>query len=266
MLAYNYFRSLISESKLLGWSFFMFGFWLFAGAYLFGFSPSSDNYNLKYAATWFSVVALISGSLIGVSVANSVYHGSSALVYAFRFTRLKPVPYVSNMLAGSTATSVFVGIAGAVVAVLVFWARTGSEILPADIPLLILSYAMLTMFMFLLSVLLVLMVNNYLGIKNIAIATSIPQVLAYVFGLMQFSVSLPALMLYLSPFNEMLRLVYQGYSGQVSHVSIVTDSGVLLNPVILISALSLWIVVLFFITVYLIRRIRPTKPEEGRII
>ena len=120
------------------------------------------------------------------------------------------------------------------------------------------------MFMFLLSVVLVIFANNYTGLKSISFIVFIPQLLSYLFGFSELGIPLPSAVVYTSPFSDIPRLLYQTYSGNASPLNMSNGTGPLLNPYILIVSLLCWTALLFVLAMFLVRRIKPRSIEEGR--
>ncbi|MGC8505444.1 MAG: hypothetical protein ACP5NK_01880 [Thermoplasmata archaeon] len=102
MLARYYLKSLLSNKALWSWGVGFMVFWLFMGSYVFGFNMVSKTEDLGYTSVWFSLIGLISESVIATSVAYSIYYANASLAYGFRFTKLKPSSYIFNLM-GSTS-------------------------------------------------------------------------------------------------------------------------------------------------------------------
>ena len=264
MIARFYLKSLVSNRALWGWGVGFMVFWLFMGSYIFGFNMTTKIESLEYTSVWFSLIDLISGSIISTTVAYSVYYANSSLAYSFRFTKLKPSAYIFNLMG---STSVVGGIIGAfiiVFTIILFSSRSGYILLPVYPYLSIAMFLVTGMFMFLLSVVLVIFANNYTGLKSISFIVFIPQLLSYLFGFSELGIPLPSAVVYASPFSDIPRLLYQTYSGNASQLNMSNGTGPLLNPYILIVSLLFWTALLFVLAMFLVRRIKPRSIEEGR--
>jgi hypothetical protein len=266
LIAKFYFKALVSNKSLWGWGVGFMVFWLFMGSYVFGFNMTSKVESLGYTSVWFSLIGLISGSIIATSVAYSVYYANSSLAYGFRFTKLKPSSYIFNLMG---STSVVAGIMGAIIimfTIVLFSSRSGYILIPAYPELSILVFLVEGLFMFLLSVVLVISANNYTGLKSISFVVYIPQLLAYLFGFSELGIPLPSAVVYASPFSDIPRLLFETYYGKAAPLNMSNGTGPLLNPVILIASLLVWTALLFVLAMFLVRRIRPRSIEEARQI
>lgn len=266
MITKYYLKSLLSNRNMWGWGVGFMVFWLFMGSYIFGFNMTNRIESLGYASVWFSLIGLISGSTIATSVGYSVYYANSSLAYSFRFSKLKPSGYILNLMG---STSLVGGIIGAFIiafSIILFSSRSGFLLLPAQPYLSIVIFFLTGMFMFLLSIVLVILANNYTGLKSIAFIVFVPQLLSYLFGFSELGIPLPSAVVYASPFSEISRLLFQTYYGKASPLNMSNGSGPLLNPYILVACLLFWITLLFVIATLLVIRIRPMPIEEGRQI
>jgi len=264
MLARYYLKSLLSNKALWGWGVGFMAFWLFMGSYVFGFNMVSKTEDLGYTSVWFSLIGLISGSIIATSVAYSIYYANSSLAYGFRFTKLKPSSYIFSLMGSTSVAGGIIGSFIIALTILLFSSRTGFLILPIYPEFSILMFIITGMFMFLLSAVLVIFANNYTGLKSISFIVFIPQLLSYLFGFSELGIPLPSTVVYASPFSDITRLLFQTYYGKPSPLNISNGTGPALNPYILMVSLLFWIVLLFVIAMFLVKRIRPRSIEEGR--
>ncbi len=266
MIARYFIKSLLLNKSLLGWGIGFMAFWIFMGAFVFGFNTDSRSGALAYTSIWFSLIGLISGSVVATSIAHSVYYANSSLSYAFRYTKLKPISYISEMMISASLVTALIGGVVILLSAGMFSAKAGYFLLPTypEISLVVLLTA--GIFIFLLSCVLVLFANNSLGLKSISFIALLPQLLSYLFGFSELGVPLPSYIIYASPFSEIPRLLFQTYYGEASPLGISSMSGPTLNPYLLSAGLLFWIVVLFMLAIYLIRRVRSGSIEEARQI
>lgn len=264
MLAGYYLKSLLSNKALWGWGVGFMVFWLFMGSYVFGFNMTSRSESLGYTSVWFSLIGLISGSIIATSVAYSIYYANSSLAYGFRFTKLKPSSYIFNLMGSTSITGGIIGCFIIIFTILLFSSKAGYLILPVYPEFSILLFIVTGMFMFLLSAVLVIFANNYTGLKSISFIVFIPQLLSYLFGFSELGIPLPSAIVYASPFSDIPRLLFQTYYGQAAPLNISNGTGPMLDPYILMASLLFWIALLFVLAMFLVKRIRPRSIEEGR--
>ncbi|MEM0157523.1 MAG: hypothetical protein QXN26_05620 [Thermoplasmataceae archaeon] len=266
MLARPFMKSLLSNRALWGWGIGFMAFWLFMGAYVFGFRSTSRSDVLGDTSLWFSLIGLIAGSIVATTVSYSVYYANASLAYSFRYTRLKPYSYIADLMISTSITGAIVGAFIVVFTAVIFSSKAGYMVTPALPVEAIAIFFLMGLFMFLLSVDLVVFMNNYAGLKNISFVVFIPQILSYIFGFSELGVPLPSYVVYASPFSDIPRLLFQTYFGSPSFLNIQTGTGGSMNPYLLLSGLLSWIVILFILALILVRRIKPRSIEEGRQI
>ena len=265
MLTY-FIKSLMKNRALWGWSVLFMAFWLFLGAYVFTQSVGTESDWAIYTATWFAVIGLIAGSVIATPISFSAYYASPSLAYGFRYTKLKPSGYLSSVMLSTAIISVIVGSIILILTIVLFSARSGFTAYPSAPWTVIGIFFLSGVFMLLLSVTLVVFVNNYLGLKNVSFIAFVPQLLSYIFGLSQVGIQLPSFLVYAAPFSDITRLLYLGWYGSPSAMNFVSDSGALANSYELLAFLVIWIVILFFTSMILLKRIKSTFMEEARQI
>lgn len=266
MITKYFIKNIITNKSLWAWGVFFSVFWLFMGAFVFGFELSSKSVSLYTAAIWYAIIALISTSTISTTVAFSVYYASSSLSYVFRFTELKPYKYVMNFIFAAIITGLIMGTFIMVFTSLFFGLKSGYRLIPV-FPLEALSiYLLSSIFMFLLALILIIIINNYFSLKNISFVSFIPMILTFIFAFTQLSISLPKYLIYLSPFTEISNLLFYLFYGHDSVMVFNNPFSGTINPHLLIIFLSAWIIVLLICGIILIRKIKPVNIEEGRQI
>lgn len=257
-------KSMIKNQALWGWSVLFMAFWLFLGAYVFTQSVGTESDWAIYTSSWFAIIGLIAGSVIATPISFSTYFASPSLAYGFRYTNLKPSSYLSSLMLSTAIMSVIVGSIISVLTIVLFSARSGFTIYPSAPWTVIGIFFLSGTFMLLLSVTLVVFVNNYLGLKNVSFIAFVPQLLSYIFGLSQVGIPLPSFLVYATPFSDIARLLYLGWHGSPSPMNFVSDSGGFANSYGLLAFLILWIGILFLTSIALLKRIRSTFMEEAR--
>ncbi|MEM0116994.1 MAG: hypothetical protein QXV32_00950 [Conexivisphaerales archaeon] len=142
--------------------------------------------------------------------------------------------------------------------------RFGSSIYPSDSVGTLLVSAFSGSFLIVLAMLLVLVVINYLGLRNVSFISFIPLVLSYVFGFAQLFTTFPEAVVYASPFTSISSLLYTTYSGLPSPVELSNPTSAMLQRPLLLLSLCLWTLSLGGVDVYLLGKIRPRAIEEAR--
>lgn len=264
MLARYFLKSMVTNKSLWGWGVAFMMFWLVMGAYVFGFRSNTHSIALYNAAVWYSIISLVSASTLATTVAYSTYYGNSALSYAFRFTSLKPSRYIGAFLAGSSAMGILMGGLIMIFTFLFFSNKSGFILTPVfPIQDLVISF-LASVFMYLLATVLVITVNNYLGLRNISFVSFVPLLLTYLFGFAQLGVSLPQFLIYASPFTEISDLFFRFYYGHDPVVLLSNPGSGHINSWILLAGIFLWIGILFILAAFLMRRIKSVPIEEAR--
>ncbi len=264
MITKYFLKSLLSNKAIWGWGVGLMLFWIIMGAYVFEPDMTTKNEWMGYTSVWFSLIGLLSASVIATTVAYSVYYANSSLAYGFRFTRLKPSGYIRDLM---ISTSIMTGIIGAIITVLtiiLFRTKSGYLLIPKFPEFLLLMFFVTGIFMFLLSAVLVMFANNYIGLKSVTLIAFIPQLLSFLFGLSEIGTSLPNEIVYGSPFTDIARIMYQTYYGKASPLNFSNATSPTLNPYIMMVSLIFWIALLFVLAMFLIRRIKAVSIEGGR--
>jgi hypothetical protein len=267
MIEKYFIKSMLKNRNLWGWGVFFMLFWLFMGAFVFTSAfPKQEVYYKLNAAIWFGLMGLISTSTTATSISYSIYYGNSSLAYAFRYTTFKPSGYISSfMLSAGIIGGVFSGIM-LVTTFFLFSYGSGYTLIPKFPYISIVIGFVAGAFMFLLASIIIVIFNNYLGLRNVTFASFIPMILTYLFGFTQFNSGLPAYIVYGSPFTDISDLLVLSYDGHL--VPLNTNepigSGNHINPEIQVVILAIWIIIMAICSFLLIKKIKPRSIEEGR--
>lgn len=264
MLFKYYLRTLFTNRPLWAWGVGFTVFWLFMGAFVFGFNMTAKQESLGYTSVWYSIIGLIAAGVIATTISYSVYYANASLAYSFRFTKLKPSTYVFSLLAGTAVVATIMGAILMAVAALMYSYKSHYSLIPV-MPLQSLGVFFLSgIFMFLLAVILVVSVNNYAGLKSISFVAFIPQILSYIFAFSALGQPLPVDLVYASPFSDIQRLLMTTYYGHGAPLNLNGGVGPLLSTNVFLVSLLFWIALLFAASIILVSRIRPASIEEGR--
>ena len=267
MISTYFLKSMLKNKNIWGWGLFFMLFWIFMGAFVFGTNFPDQKIYFQYdASIWFGLLGLISTSTMATSVAYSIYYGNSSLAYGFRFTTLKPSRYISSF---AISTSIIGGMLSGFMLLftfLLFSYRSGFLLTPTFPYMSIIIGFASGAFMFLLASIIIVIVNNYLGLRNVSFASFIPMILTYLFGFTQINTSLPPFIVYGSPFTDISDLLIWSYYGREIPVNLSgsLQNGGQINLVVQVIMLVLWIIILSILSFMLIRKIKPKSIEEGR--
>jgi|SRR5579884_554246 hypothetical protein len=258
-------KSIIRNRSLWGWGVVFMFFWLLLGVFVFSTSvPKQAVAALSYASSYYGTITLFSFSTIAISISYTLYYGSSALAYCFRYTKLTPSGYFLSLLgAASVMATIMSAIMLSATYALFSW-KFGVNLYPYQ-PLASLALSAISgAFMMVLAMALVLVVINYAGVKNITFVGFIPLVMSYIFGFGQLYTTIPEYIEYASPFTAISSLLYASYGGFAIPKVFINPSAGTLNPSILLLSLIAWLLVLAVLDTQLLRRIRPRAIEEAR--
>jgi len=266
-LAVPYTRAVLTNGSLWFWGVAFMAFWFVLGAYVFsGGLPPGRSAEVVYTSAWYSVMALLSLTTLAMAIATSMTYGTAALTFAFRYTRLTPRGYALSLTVAAAVMGLLLSFIMALVVSGLFSAHFHTTITPANLAAIAGISVLSGAFMMGLATALVLLVVNYLGLRNMSFVEFLPLILSYLFGFSQLFVALPSWFLYLCPWNDMESLLYQAYAGSpATQVLTQGGSGGLWWP---LSAAGLvgWVVLLLGLAAILLRRIRPVSYQEGRQI
>ncbi len=266
-LAAAYTRSVLRNRSLWFWGVVFMAFWFVLGAYVFSSGlATTPAAMVGYTASWYAVIALFSLTTLSMGIVVSITYGTSALAYGFRFTRLTPTGFVLALIAAAVAMGTLLTLLMTGIVSGLFSAHFGFAIVPANVPAIVGISVLAGAFMMGLATVLVLVVVNYLGLRNISFLEFVPLILSYIFGFAQLFQSLPAWVLYLSPWNDMESLLYQAFSGTAATVVLSNSATPALSWPISTVCLVGWIVLLVGLASALLGRIRAVSFQEGRQI
>jgi hypothetical protein len=266
-LAIPYTKAVLRNPNLLFWGIAFMAFWFVLGAYVFSVGlPPQRASEVDYTAAWYAIIGLFSLTIIAMSIATSMTYGTSALAFSFRYTKLTPTSYALSLMAASAAVGLIFAFVMAGLVSGLFSAHFGITILPADLPALVGISLLSGAFMMALGATLVLVVVNYVGLRSMSFVEFLPLVLSYIFGFAQLYVTLPALALYASPWNDMESLLYQAYRGSAPPITLANGGGPTLSWPFCVLGLVAWVVVLIGVVSFLLGRIRSVSVQEGRQI
>jgi hypothetical protein len=259
-------KALLRNKSLWGWGVLFMFFWLFLGAFVESNSlPKNALLTLSPStSSWYSVISMFSLSTLGISISFSLIYATHSLAYSFRYTKLRPMTYLTNLGAASGIVGVTLGVIMLLSTYALFSYKFGVNLAPANPVLAVIVAAVTGVFMYALGMFLVLLLINFLGLKNESFVSFVPLILAYGFGFTQLYAKLPASLLYASPYNAIQGLMFHAYSGQPIPQEFTASNGLTLEPLTLGVSLVAWIALLILLDSVMLRRIKPREIEEAR--
>ncbi len=264
-LALPYARATLTNRSLWFWGVVFMAFWFVLGAYVFsGGLGATRAAETGYTSAWFAVIAVFSLTTLSMGIASSMTYGTSALAFGFRYTRLTPGRYALSLLAAAAVMGLVLGVVMLTLVAGVFSLRFGTALLPADPAAVVGASLLAGAFMMGLATVLVLVVVNHLGLRNLSFVEFLPLVLSYLFGFSQLFLALPAWFLYLCPWNDMESLLYEAYSGSPATQVLTRGGSASLAWPLSVAGLAGWVLVLVGVSTVLLGRIRAVSILEGR--
>jgi len=266
MLFIYFSKALLRIKSLWGWGVLFMGFYIVLGAFLFSNGLPNNlpvSAYISYTSSWYALINLYTLSTLAISLSNSILFSTHSLAYSFKFTKLNPRSYLLNYVASSSIVGMILSAFIIIATYASFSYKFNMNIYPSNLPFMIITILISSIFMYAFSTMLVLILINYLGLKNQQFISFIPLLLGFGFGFGQLYISLPTALLYASPFTVISSLLYHGYSGYDVPVSFIYGNGTL-DINILILSLAAWTISLLLIDLLLLNRIKPRYVEEMR--
>ncbi|QRF75783.1 hypothetical protein Thermo_01289 [Thermoplasmatales archaeon] len=266
MIAKYYFRALISNKHLWFWGVFFSFIWAVLGAFIIDRSSLTATDAMGVTAAWFSIIVLISFSSIAVTIMMSLGWSANALVFSFKFSKLSRTRYLLDLIIAWISIAIFLAVFSILFTGAMFYLASGVNVFPGYTSFLetfLLDILVGTFFM-LLAILLVSLVLAYSNVKSVTFLSFIPMLLVFVLSYQMIFGSVPELMVYISPWNSMPSLLFSLYTNTQPVNSFVSTSPITLNWVTLLISIILWLLVIFVLDVYIIKKIKPQDVEAMR--
>jgi hypothetical protein len=258
-------KAMLSNKRLWTFGVFQMAMWLFLIAYVFSNGATGTVTTLTpQVGVWYGYIALASVSTLAVTLVATILYSNASLAYCFRYTKLSPLSYVTNMLGSSAVLGVILSVIQLLATYLVFSSRFHLSLAPSDPAAAVGISVLAGAFMLGLGMLLALVVVNYAGMQSQGFLNFVPIMLTIVLGLSQAFVTLPASLVYASPFNAVESLLAGAYSGQAPHIQLTDPTTAVLQWQYLLASLAVWVGCLIGVDSLLLRRLKPRNIEEAR--
>ncbi len=265
-IAYRLYADL-TRGVTLFWSLFFVMFWLAMGAYVFpGGRLALAPYVVKlgYTASWMALSSLISFSAAAISLTYRTLYASAAVPYVVRYTRLGEGRLIASDIA---AASAFMAILAAVL--MAFTYATFSHALKADLPprapAILVGVALWAgVFFYLFTAVLAnlaLTVRSSLT-RSMTFISFAPLILAYAFGFGQTFADVGWAVVHLSPFNNIMNLMYHAYMGGPVPTTYAMPSRETVDLSLSAVSLAAWTLAMAVLAAYTSRKVRYVRIEE----
>ena len=265
-VAYRLYADL-TRGVTLFWSLFFVMFWLAMGAYVFpGDQLVWAPYVVKlgYTASWMALSSLISFSAAAISLAYRKLYASAAVPYVVRYTRLSEGKLVVGDI---VAASAFMAILAIVLAIFTYAAFSNSlrEDLPPRSPVLVVGIALWAGVFFHLFT--AFLANLALSARSsitrsVTFISFAPFILAYAFGFGQTFTDVGWAVVHLSPYNNLMNLVYHAYVGGAVPTTYAMPGRETVDLALSAVSLAAWTLAMAALTAYTSRKVRYVRIEE----
>ncbi len=256
-------KSLFRNKTIWFWGIIYVVIWLLMGVFLW--SSSIDiKYIKEYAGIWFAVDSIFSISAIAVSLSYGIYFASTSLAYLFRNSSLKPKKFYFDNLISVGIFFIIIGTFLELRETILFKIKYGIIIFPSNFPLSILLFFVSGLIFYSFSIILVILINNYVGLKNISFVSFIPMILGMVLGYSALYVKIPDSLLYTNFYTPTLYLYVYSYVLKTPWIVLSNPFSGNVNLDLCIISLIGWLAMLIIISIYLLTKIRASNIEEVR--
>ncbi len=257
-------KSLLKNKAVWFWGVMYVIIWLLMGVFLWS-STVNKEYLKEYAGIWYAIDSIFSISFVSVSLSYGMYYSSTSLAYLFKNSSLKPSKYYFNYLISVGLFFVIIGTVLEFIETILFKIKFGIIILPSNFYLSILLFFVSGIIFYSFSIVLVILINNYVGLKNISFVSFIPMILGMFFGYSALYVKIPDYLLYTNFYTPTLYLYLYSYVLKTPWIILSDPFSGNVNLDFCILSLLIWLAILIFMSIYLLTKIRASDIEEARI-
>ncbi len=265
-VAYSLYADL-TRGVTLFWSLFFVMFWLAMGAYVFPGDRlvwAPHVVKLGYTASWMALASLISFSAAAISLAYKRLYASAAVPYVVRYTRLSEGKLVAGDVAVAAAFMAVLAVALTAFAYVAFSHSLRAD-LPPRAPAILVGVALWSgVFFYLFTAVLAnlaLTVRSSLT-RSVTFISFAPLILAYAFGFGQTFADVGWAVAHLSPFNNIMNLMYHAYAGGPVPMTYVMPGRETVDLALSVASLAAWTLAMAAMAAYTSRKVRYVRIEE----
>ena len=258
-------KSLLTNPYLLFWSILFIEFWVFMWAFVFGNQvPSVEEAVRTYSATAYGNLLMLSLSGAAITIASSLLYSSKSIRYITKYTKLSPSRFLfENLLSSLVALLAISGVMFISVLV-VFYAKFGLVILPVNSVGLVFGVFLSTLFIYVLSLFLNLLIVILRAPKSASFISFMPLILAFT-AYSALWIDFGSI-IYLSPFNCITSICYYFFSGENPPTGnfFMPGEKTFVNMGYTMTSLALWVILLIVVDTLLLKKMRGISIEEIR--
>lgn len=258
-------KSLFKNRMIWFWGIFYVSFWLILGVFVWS-NGMEINYLKDYAATWYAFDSIISISSISVSLSYSIYFSSTSLSYLFKNSRLSSYEYYIESIISIAIFFIIVGILLGLIEILLFKIKFNIWIIPSNIPFLIILLFISGLIFYSFSIVMVILINNYAGLKNINFVSFVPMLLGWLFGYSVIFFKMPNYVIYSNFITPLAYAFVNVFLNHQVYVELSNPNSGIVNIQFCALSIFIWLIVLIIGSIYLLKRIRAKNIEEAMVI
>lgn len=263
-----YIKSLFLSQEIFFWSIIFVVFWLFMGAYLFSKGiPKDIIAKTGYTASWYGVAGTFSLAALCVSLCYYFLFITSSLPYIVKYGKISTISFFSQIILGTFLYSSFLAAILIISTYGIFSHAFSSNLLPANPLLAFLIIGVGGIFYYLLAAIIIFILIIIKKVKSIRLVSFFPMMINFALVYLQVFGVANQTIVYASPFNNIYTLTAYAYFGKpmpLKWSGVLTKDLILINPCYSAVILLVWMIILFLIDIYLMRKVKEIPIEEMR--
>ncbi|MGC9166898.1 MAG: hypothetical protein ACP5GR_04540 [Thermoplasmata archaeon] len=265
MMLFKYIlKTLLKNKTVWFWGLLYVTIWLFLGVFVWG-NSIDRNYLKDYAGIWFAFDSIISISSISVTLSYSIYYASSSLAYLFRNSSMKPFKYYMENMFSIGTFFVIMGTILELIEIILFSIRFNMIILPNNIILTVILFFISGMIFYSFSMILVIIMNNYLGLKNVGFVSFIPMIISWLLSYSILYIKLPSYVIYSNFITTLTYIFTYSFIEKTPSIILTDPFSPHINVFICTLSIIAWLILLMPICIYSLSKIRASSIEEARV-
>jgi len=259
-------KNIMKSRPIWLWGVSFVGFWLFMGVFVF-----TSDYNIpksmihSYAGVWFALDSVISVSSIGVTMAYTIYYSSNSVAYLFKNSKLTPLRYYVDSILSSGIAFVILGLVLTGLTCLFFFIKFHTIIIPSLFIYSVALFFVSGIIFYSLSSILVILFNNWLGLKNINFISFISLFIGMGFGYTIIYSQIPVTLLYGNFVTPLEYLYVYSFDAQIPTEVLANPYSKFINLDYTVISVIIWITILIIASIISIKNIRGSNIEEARM-
>lgn len=258
-------KTLLKNPYLLFWSILFIEFWVFMWAYVFGaYTQLNEEAIRRYLAAAYGNLLMLSLSGAAITIANGLLYASKSIRFITKYTKLSPSRFILENLLSSLIGLMIISGVMFVSVMIVFYTKFGMLILPVNFGGLLFGILLSTLFIYVLSLFLNMLIVILRTPKSASFIAFLPIIFAFTaYSALWIDFGIIA---YLSPFNCIVSICYYFFSGEKPPTGDYFTPGEknLVNINYTLASLAIWLAFLIIVNALLLKKMRGIGIEEIR--